>query len=32
MAFWKNEGDVKALVLLSKILFQRRGPCDDITN
>ena len=32
MVAWNIESDVKALVLLSKILCQRRGPRDDIAN
>ena len=32
MAFWNREEGGKSLALLSKILFQRRGPHDDIAN
>ena len=32
MIFWNKEGDVKALILLSKILFQRRDPGDNIAS
>ena len=32
MIFWNKEGDVKALVLLSKILFQRRRWRGDIAS
>ena len=32
MFFLDKEGDVKALVILSKILFQRCGPHEGIAN
>ena len=32
MVFWNKERDVKALVLLWRILFQRHGPLDDFAN
>ena len=32
IAFWNKEEDVKALQILSKILFQRQSTRDDVVN